>query len=243
MKKLFCLLVLSGFVSVSVLAKPLSIVGSSWPPYVEKDHPAQGLAMEVVVKAFKQQGYQPRTNIETWSRALEGVNIGVYDVIVAIWKTPDREKQLIFSQPYLENQIKFIKMKETDVQYQTLDDLRGYLIGIVKNYAYDDAFMQSEKLIKIPQNHIIQNLLKLTQGEIDLTLGDEKAIRYAINQYMKSFESQLEFLEKPLSKKNLYIAVSRQNPNAQKIVRDFNQALEKIKRSGRFAKIVKQYQF
>jgi hypothetical protein len=31
---------------------------------------------------------------DSWSRALEGVEIGVFDATCAIWKTPEREQGL-----------------------------------------------------------------------------------------------------------------------------------------------------
>lgn len=228
-------------ISLKALSEPLNIVGNSWPPYVEKSLETKGLAMEIVATSLQYKGYQPRINIETWSRVLEGVEIGVYDVVAAIWKTPERENKLLFSNPYLVNQIKFIKMKNTEAKYQSFDDLTGYLIGVVKDYAYDEAFLKSQILIKIPQNHIVQNLLKLTKGEIDLTLGDERALRYEINQYMRGYAPQLEFLNKPLSQRSLHIAVSKQNPNAKKIVADFNQAIAKMTKDGSLDAIVKKY--
>ncbi len=232
-----------GWFAANVQAEPLGIVGSSWPPYIDKSQQSKGMAMEIVTVALQRRGYQTRISIETWPRALEGVEIGVYDLVAAIWKTREREKTLFFSQPYLANQIKFIKNKDTEVQYRTLEDLKGLLIGTVRNYAYDKDFLETQDLIKIPQNHIIQNLLKLTQGEIDLTLGDEKAIRYEIHQYMKGNEQQLEFLNKPLSKRNLRIAVNKNNPTAKKIVDDFNQAIAKMKADGTLAEIINKYQF
>ena len=235
------MLVFGLLISLKAFSEPLSIVGNSWPPYVEKTHETKGLAMEIVATALQQKGYQPRINIETWSRVLEGVEIGVYDVVAAIWKTPERENKLLFSNPYLVNQVKFIKMKSTEAKYQSLDDLTGYLIGVVKDYAYDEAFLQSKILIKIPQNHIVQNLLKLTKGEIDLTLGDERALRYEINHYMRGYAPQLEFLSKPLSQRSLHIAVSKQNQNAKKIVTDFNQAITKMTKDGSLDAIVKKY--
>ena len=242
MKKFFLIPVFWFFLSFTVFAESISLVGNSWPPYVNKTHAKKGLVMEIVTTALQQKGYQSRMSIEDWPRALEGIEIGIFDVVVAIWKTPEREKKLLYSKPYLVNQIKFIKMKSTEVKYQTLDDLKGYLIGVVKGYAYDEKFNHSQALIKIPKNHIIQNLLKLTQGEIDLTLGDERAIRYEINQYMSGYADRLEFLSKPLSKRGLYIAVSKQHPNAKKIISDFDQSIETMLENGTIAALIKKYE-
>jgi polar amino acid transport system substrate-binding protein len=245
MKRLFLVVLLvfvAGF-SGQASSAALTIVASQWPPYVDQSMAKKGLAMEIVSSAFERAGYQPAIRIETWPRALEGLEIGIYDVVGTVWKTPEREKLFVFSTPYWINQIRFIKKKNLDVRYDNLDDLSGYVIGTIKDYAYGEEFVSSRTLIKIPQNHIIQNLSKLHEGDIDLTLGDEIAIRYELNQYMKGSISEFEFLEKPLATRELYIAVSKQNPRAEKIVSDFNRALLEMKGDGSFDVIAKKYQF
>jgi polar amino acid transport system substrate-binding protein len=220
----------------------LSVVVNTWPPYVGKALPGKGMAMQIVTSALHRKGHQTTITIESWTRTLEGIDVGVFDVVGAIWKTPEREKWLLFSEPYLQNNIKFIKKKSLVLNYQSLEDLTGYVIGIVKNYAYDEAFIQSQILIKIPQNHIIQNLTKLREDVIDVTLGDERAIIFELNQYMHGQVADYEFLRKPLSKQGLHIAVSRRNPAAQQIIADFNQAIAEMKADGSLEKFLAQYQ-
>ena len=243
MKKLFLVVLLVAGFTGQVSSAALTIVAGQWPPYVDQSMVKMGLAMEIVSTAFERAGYQPAIRIETWPRSLEGLEIGIYDVVGTVWKTPEREKLFVFSDPYWINQIKFIKKKNLKVSYDNLDDLSGYVIGTIKDYAYGDEFVNSSTLIKIPQNYIIQNLSKLHEGEIDLTLGDEIAIRYTLNQYLKSSISEFEFLEKPLASRELYIAVSKQNPMAEKIVSNFNRTILEMKGDGSFDAITKKYQF
>ena len=241
MKKLICTVVLLTVCTGSGKAGSLAIVVNSWPPYVEKQLPGKGLAMQIVANALQRKGYQSIITIETWSRVLEGLEVGVFDIVGAIWKTPEREKTLLFSKPYLVNRIKFIRHKNLQVEYQSLQDLSGYLIGVVKDYAYDEDFLKSELIIKIQQNHIIQNLLKLEQGEIDLTLGDERALSFELNRYMHGQAGNFKFLDKPLSTQGLHIAVSRQHPAGKQIITAFNQAIQEMQADGSLDRIVKQY--
>ena len=241
MKKLLPLLLLTSLYSNLAAAGNLAAVVNTWPPYVERNLPGNGLAMQLVSTALQRKGYQVSVDIVSWPRALEGIEVGLFDLVGAIWKTPERGKIVLFSEPYLLNQIKFIKKKSLHLNYQNLDDLKGYLIGVVKNYAYDEQFVNSKKLIKLPQNHIIQNLQKLANGDIDLTLGDERAIRYEINQYMPRRIEEFDFLVKPLSSRGLRIGVSKQNPNAEKIIADFNQAIKEMRVDGSLVAIIKNY--
>ncbi len=231
------ILLLSG----EVLAGNLTMVVNTWPPYAERSLPGNGLAVELVSTALQRKGYHLTLQYETWPRALEGLEIGIFDVIGTVWKTPERETMMVFSEPYLTNRIKFLKMKGRDIRYETLEDLTGYFIGVLKDYAYEEEFVNSKRHIKLPQNHIVQNLQRLVQGDIDLTLGDERAVVYQINEYMPRRMNELEFLDKPLSSRGLRIGVSRQNPDAAKIVADFNQAINAMRQDGRYQQILDKY--
>jgi len=234
-------LLLSFFTQVC-LAQTLNIVSSQWPPYVDDAAPDKGLAVELVNKALQRKGYQPRLHIDNWQRALEGVQIGVFDATCAIWKTAKREQDLLFSEPYLYNTISFIKKKSLTVEYQHFSDLSAFIIGVVRGYAYDDAFTQSRALLKIPANHIIQNLHKLNQGSIDLTVGDERAIKYALQQVLPTHADSFEFLTPPLNIKKLYLAVSKSNKSAQAIINNFNQAIKEMQQDGSYDQIISKYQ-
>jgi len=224
------------------LAQPISIVSSQWPPYVDDAAPEKGLAVELVNKALQRKGYQSRLHIDSWQRALEGVQIGVFDATCAIWKTAEHEQDLLFSEPYLNNKVSFIKKKSLATDYAHLSDLTGFVIGVLRGYAYNEQFTQSRALIKIPANHIIQNLHKLNKGSIDLTVGDERAIQYALEKYLPMHASSFEFLTPPLAYKKLYLAVSKSNKSAQAIINDFNQAIKEMKQDGSYDLIVSKYQ-
>ena len=227
----------------SSLAQTISIVSNQWPPYVNDAAPEKGLAVELVTKALQRKGYQSNLHIDSWQRALEGVRIGVFDATCAIWKTAAREQELLFSEPYLNNKISFIKKKTLAIDYQHFTDLTGLIIGTLRDYAYNEEFNQSRILIKIPANHIVQNLNKLNQGDIDLTVGDERAIQYALQQYLPKHASSFEFLTPPLANKKLYLAVSKSNKAAQTIIDNFNQAIKEMQQDGSYDQIVNKYQY
>ena len=217
------------------------MVGDQWPPYVDNTAAKKGLAIELVTTALQRKGYQSSLRIDNWQRALEGVQIGVLDIACAIWKTTEREQYLLFSEPYLDNKISFLKKKTLDVDYKNFNDLTGFIIGVQRGYAYDEAFNRSRALMKIPANHLIQNLQQLNQGRIDLTVGDERAINYTLQKFLPKHADTFEFLRPALAHKKLYIAVSKTNKNAQKIIDDFNAAIKEMQQDGSYDQIINQY--
>jgi polar amino acid transport system substrate-binding protein len=241
--RLLLLCIVSFFTTESIATNTINIVSSQWPPYVDDSLPGKGLAFELVNQALQRKGYQPRLNIDSWPRALEGVQIGVFDATCAIWKTAAREHDLLFSQPYLSNKISFIKKKSLKVEYTQLSDLKGFIIGTVRDYAYNDAFDRTRALLKVPANFIIQNLQKLHNGNIELTLGDERAINYALQKVLPIQANTFEFINPVLEYKKLYLAVSKTHKNAQTIIDDFNQAIIEMQQDGSYDQIVSQYPY
>ncbi len=225
----------------SCLAQTIRMVSNQWPPYVDDTAPEKGLAVELVTKALQRKGYQSTLHIDSWQRALEGVRIGVFDATCAIWKTAAREQELLFSEPYLDNKISFLKKKSLTVDYSHFSDLAGLVIGTLRDYAYHEEFDQSRILIKIPANHLVQNLNKLNQGDIDLTVGDEHVIYYALQHYLPKQASSFEFLSPPLAHKKLYLAVSKFNKAAQSIIDDFNDAIKEMQQDGSYEQIMNKY--
>lgn len=225
-------------------ASALTIVAKEEAPFISRKLPGQGLSATIVKTAMARAGYSATFAFETWPRAYEGAAIGVYDVIGSIWYTEERAREFNFSDPYLVHEIKFIKRRvDRDIKFDSLDDLDGLVIGTLEGYAYDDAFLESRRFIKVPQNFLLQNLLKLSVGEIDLTLDEERKILYQLNEFMKSSIQDLEILPKPLSRRGTHIAVSRSHPDHEKIIDAFNRAIQAMKADGSYEKIIADYAY
>ena len=230
------------FFTQIVISAPLKVVHSGeWPPYADQKLPDQGLGVKLVTEIFKKAGYKTELSTDSLIRLLEGTKIGVYDVFATAWYSDQRNEYLQFSDPYLQTSVRFIKRKGSSFAFNGLRELQGYLIGIIAGYAYDPAFDQSRTLIKITERNLIQNLLKLKQGRIDATLGDERVLKHQINQYMPKSMSSYEILDRPLTVSGIHIAVSRANPEHKKIVVDFNKALKAMIKDGSHQKILAEY--
>lgn len=229
------------FSPVQAADKDLIIAIEHWPPYSDQGHPRYGIATEIVATALDRAGYSFRITFENWTDILKGAQVGVFDVISAGWHTKEREKYFAFSEPYLFNEVKFIKLKGKSFNYGTLDDLRGVIVGVVENYAYLPEFDSSNIPIKFSNRHVIQNLLLLQQGKIDLTLDDEWVIRHQLANYMPNAIDQFEFLDKPLANRGLHLLVSLRNKNHEKIITDFNKTMNEMKDDGTIIKILNSY--
>ena len=227
--------------SPALQAEVLQVTGSLWSPYVDGDLPNGGLAADLVRTALNRAGYEVQANVETWSRAYEGVAVGVYDVVPAIWQTEARGEDLIFSNPYLLNDVIFMSRQGVLVEYRTLSDLTGYRIGVVRDYAYEEAFDSHPDLIRMVNNHLIQNLLLLRQDRLDIVVGDKWALLHQISRFMPDDLPYFRALDKPLARRALRMGVSRKNPHAAEIVAAFDEAIAAMQEDGTYDEIVRRH--
>lgn len=226
---------------VAVQAERLRLATSVWAPYVDGNLPGSGLAVDLVTNALERAGYEYSLSIGSWPRTLEGAKIGVYDVIPAAWYTEERAADLLFSRPYLTNRLKFIKRRGDAIVFSEPSDLKGRTIGVVAGYAYGPRFEQLRGVRKWENNHVIQSLLRLVNGQVDLALGDEWVLRHEIAQYLRNSAEGLEILPQPLEVRDLHLAVSRQHPRHEAIVQAFDAAMEAMRKDGTYERIIDRH--
>lgn len=225
-----------------VSAQNLRVVGDSWAPYVDKTLPGNGLAVEIVDAALRRAGYEPDFNVVQWTKALNGAKAGIYDVIAAIWYSDERNETLLFSEPFLENRIFFVKRRGSPVAFSNLEELTAYRVGIVRDFYYGPE-IENLSAVKIPSNYVVQMLLGVLSGSLDLAVVEERVALFEMNRYMSNQSQELEFAAEPVSVEGLRIAVSRMYPDHDKLIVDFNTAINEMKKDGSFDEIYGHYSF
>jgi len=229
--------IFSGFLNAQ---ETLKLVNDPWPPYTFQ-HPAnKGVATNIVQSTLNRAGYKSTVTLVPWERALKGTMIGIYDILMTTSYSAERAKKVIYSEPYLENTIKFLKLKSSPYKYSTLPGFKGLRIGTISGYLYSKEFDEASFLQKDSgATNMIANLKKLKLGRLDLIIGDVKTIKYYIN---KDFNpTDFEFLPQAVNSKSMHIIIRKEHLDAEKIISDFNRALKEIKIDGTHEKILSSY--
>ena len=227
----------------TVMARDINIVHSgNWPPYADEDLPEHGLAIDIVTTALKRAGYSPQVRTASLKQIIDGSKTGIYDVFATPWYTMERNKYLDFSQPYLQSSIHFIKRKDSSFEYTGFDDLEGMSIGVIENYAYEEDFNESTDIEKINAGSLTENLQKVVEKKVDLSLDDVRVLHYTLYESMPHSIATLEILDKPLAMRGINIGVSRKNPDHAMIVAQFNKVIAEMKEDGTHDKIVQKHQ-
>ena len=222
------------------LIKDLTLAGLHWPPFIGQGLPGQGLSIELVSQVLIMAGYKVDIKIAPWKRVLEGMRDGEFDINIAIWHSKSREKHLLFSDPYFQNQIVSVSSQKVFLKPNSLNTLFATqgAMGIMDDYAY------SPKISRYPNRQYFQNYSSLyrglTSGELDFALLDYTVAQYYLQQNPNLGKS-LQVSTNTLESKPLHISMLRKHPVAKKVLSDFNHYLKIYLKSDQYQALLNKY--
>jgi polar amino acid transport system substrate-binding protein len=231
-------LLLGGAVSLIVSAQTtqLALVSTAWPPFTNV--PGQPrFALDLVDAALGRISLTARTTIVSAGQFTPSLLSGQYDGSAAAWKDPERERLLIFSQPYLENRLVLVARRGGDVSAKALTDLKGKKIAIVEGYAYGDAVDKAGPVF-VRSRSEEDSLARLLNGSVDYTLMDDLVVQYIVSNYPKESEAKLQIGLTPLISRGLYLALRRTRPDAESIIKGFNAQLKGMIADGTYHRLL-----
>ncbi|MBV9020112.1 MAG: amino acid ABC transporter substrate-binding protein [Ktedonobacteraceae bacterium] len=223
---------------------------TSGAPYVFKD-PANpnnlvGFEVEVANAIAKLMGitqHQVETDYNKLEAALQA---NQFDMIMNGWEiTEDRKKTELFSVPYYhygqqtvvrKDDERFAKFNDTsDV---SLTDLEGYTVGTGAGYKAADILGTDTK-IKTKLYDTDLPFDDLAQKKIDAVLIDQPAVAYYVLGAGPggTKNPDLRPIGKPFKADDYVVGFNKQNPNAQTLLNEINQAFDILKKDGTLHRI------
>ncbi len=201
--------------------RQLQLVSTPWPPFTNA--PGQPrYALNLVGAALERVGIIAKTVIVDEDSLTPSLLSGEFDGSAALWKDTQRERALIYSQPYLENRLILVGRQGSDVSATSLADLAGKRIALIAGYAYGDAVETKDGPIFVASHSKEDSIAKLLNGEVDYTLMDDLVIQYLVSHHEEEARTRLAFGSSPLITRSLHLAVSRSLPDAESIISRFN---------------------
>ena len=215
----------------------IKLASDIFPPFTDISS-EKGFALELVKEALKRGGVEIDQTIAGFSEVMDGINTGKYDGSAALWKTEDRENYLLYSEPYLENRLILVGRKGSDVSAKSLSELKDKRIAIISGYAYGSSVYTTLDAILIPGISDQENLEKLLTFKTDYMLVDELLISYLLTYQLNDISRYLEIGKETFMIQPLHLAISKNKPNAHKIIEDFNRNIKDMMSDGTYNKIL-----
>lgn len=221
----------------------ISISTGEYSPWAGEKLKHSGFVNHVITEAFKQEGYIAKYKYYPWKRNYEEAKKGNFHATSYWYKSKDREKDFYYSDSITTEKLVFFHLKSNPMKdWSTLEDLKSYKIGATGGYTYTKEFWDAAKSKKLRiqvTNTDKQNLAKLLEGRIDI-FPATLITGYSILQ--KEFDSGISdlitFNPKPLSETTGHLLFPKSRKNSEKLLRIFNQGLDKLKKGGLFDKFM-----
>lgn len=215
--------------SLTVSAATYKVAAYAWEPFIDAKREDGGVSMEVLRKALATQGHDIELVSMPWSRSLAMLEKNKVDILPAVWFTEERTHTMKYSDSYAANRLVFIKSKDSNYEFKGLNSLHDQVVAIVRNYAYDEAFLSDSNITFSVADSLVSNVKKVINKRVDLTIDDEIAAKAIIPQPLLE---KIEFTTNALSESPLYVTCNKSNPKCETIITSFNQGLAILKANG-----------
>jgi len=222
----------------------LVFVTSPYEPYVIADEGrASGIFPDIIRAVFKGSHIRPEFEFLPWLRGEHEVQAGKAFATFPYLKTKARRETFGFSAPIIYFFPKFFYNRSRfpdGFEWQTLTDFKGYKIGGVRGYWYEQDFKDAG-LTTLYVTSDRQNIEMLRFKRIDFTLIDELVGWNLIRRTAPSFIGSYAVSAKAESSAAFHLMISPEYPGGDKLTQLLNMGLKRIQQSGEYQEILDRY--
>jgi polar amino acid transport system substrate-binding protein len=222
-----------GALGAAAPATPLRLVSDVWPPFTDvqsKPHEA----IDLVQAALLRGKVQSQSRIMIWTDAIAQLQQRKLDGSAAMWKSPEREKYLLFSKPYLENRLVLVARKGDRVSAASVAELAGKRLALTKDYAYGPAVTQAPQVTIVYRNSDEDCLRAVLAKEADYLLLDELLVQHLFQFYTAKASELIVAGDKAIVRYPLHFAIRRDYPGAREIIADFDRNMAQMRVDGAY---------
>lgn len=153
-----------------------------WLPFeIYKDGEYSGIIGDYVKILERETGikFKPIPNI-TWEETVAGLKSGEIDFTCCAGITPERQKYLNFTKPYISSPMVIVTRKDGDF-IGGLRDLQGKTISLPENYYTGEVISKDHPNIKINYKPTIEEAIKtVSVGDAEAFVGNLVVVSYYI---------------------------------------------------------------
>jgi polar amino acid transport system substrate-binding protein len=213
----------------------LDLGNDPWPPFVIEGE-EQGTAERLVCEALVRAGWQCGVRVDEWPVVLEKARTGELDGIAAVWKSPERERFLAFSEPYLTNRMIAVTRSGAGFDVDSLEQLSGMRVALVKDFAYgDDIEAARAHMQEFAVDSDLAGMHAVRLGQAHAAIVDELIARRYLEQ---GRVDEVELGDTALTFRELHFGVSLAHPHAEEIVQAFNRSFQAMLADGSINEIL-----
>ncbi|CCH48960.1 substrate-binding periplasmic protein [Pseudodesulfovibrio piezophilus] len=214
----------------------ITLTTGEWPPYFSKEFLHGGFVTRVVTESFALANMEARYEYLPWKRGFEAARLGQYAGAMGWIKTPDRERDFLFSDPILTYKAVFFHRMGKQFHWEGLGDVGHMTVGVTLGYTYANMLKatleaRGGSLATAPTDLI--NFQKLAAGRIDVFPCALAVGNYLLKtRFPPETRATIHSHPRPLHEGKLYLLISKKYPDGKAIIARFNTGLRRLRASG-----------
>jgi polar amino acid transport system substrate-binding protein len=217
------------------------LLTGEWPPYVSRlkqiDSPGlggKGLVADLVELTLEEMGRQAQYKYLLWPEVLAELDRKQGMIAFPYRKTPNRERKYHFSAPvYSATGVLYyniLKIPEPS-KIENIEQLYPYRIGMIAGYEMEAEFGDKFKqTLEVDSLH--EGFEKLIAGEIDLLPVEQRVGELTVERFYSSKQHLLGSFPQFSRTRTLHLIGAREDVKALDFIKQFNQTLQRVKKSG-----------
>ena len=228
----------------TVQAETYVFVGSHFPILSEETPTGEfrGIAIDIAKIITERLGHTISIRLYPWARAQYLVRNGSADVLMAPYKTPEREKWLDFTKtPFFDDKTFFYVSPRSTVSWDgDLMTLAGKRIGMVLDWSVGPEFEKAKEFLSVEYANTLDACVKkLLAQRIDLLPTQAREATVVFSRLSLSEEQRPIPILPEISVNYNYFGFSKSKELSA--FRDaFEQELAKMKQNGEIAKLLQE---
>jgi polar amino acid transport system substrate-binding protein len=206
---------------------------TSYPPFesMEGDKPI-GFDVELATAIAEKMDVELEVISTAWDGIIPGLKTEKYDIIMsAMTITPEREKEINFSDPYIDSDQSIAVVKGSPIRTEA--DLKDKVVGVQIDTTGQFKAEEIEKAGGLKEIQKFDTILvafeALEQGKVDAIIND-----FPVNSYISTTRGKTEVVAKIKTDEQYGIGVRKDN---EELLDEINSALAEVKEDGTYSDI------
>lgn len=241
---LFIVLALTVGVSFPAAAEPVNVVtGNGYAPYADRNLPEGGLATRIVRAAFKAAGREVEISFMPWRRGYRATRAGRYAATFPHVPTPDRRREMYYSDPIIEAEVRAWTLVDSPLRVDELSELTGTLGCLPQSYAPSRSIAEhyaSGAIVRVTPRSIQTCFRMLKHGHVDFVETDRYVMRATASAVFRNLDS-IRALARVIDEDSLHLIAARAGDGSRALIETFNRGLARLKADGRYSVIMNTY--